>query len=219
MRVVVVEDDVPTRIGLRTILDAEPDIVVVAEADNGVAACALAAELQPDVVLMDVQMQELDGIEATRRITDSPGRAGEPPRVIVLTTFDHDEYVYRALRAGASGFMLKRTPAEALVDAVRVVAKGDALLTPELTRRLVAGFSQSAPSDSGASLERLTDREREVLVLIARGLSNRDIARWLTVSIETVKTHVKRIFMKLGVRDRAQAVVAAYEAGLVVPST
>jgi DNA-binding NarL/FixJ family response regulator len=168
---------------------------------------------------MDVQMQELDGIEATRRITDSPGRAGEPPRVIVLTTFDHDEYVYRALRAGASGFMLKRTPAEALVDAVRVVAKGDALLTPELTRRLVAGFSQSAPSDSGASLERLTDREREVLVLIARGLSNRDIARWLTVSIETVKTHVKRIFMKLGVRDRAQAVVAAYEAGLVVPST
>lgn len=220
MRVVVVEDDVPTRIGLRTILDAEPDIVVVAEADNGVAACALVAELHPDVVLMDVQMQELDGIEATRRITDSPGRAGAPPRVIVLTTFDYDEYVYRALRAGASGFMLKRARAEALVDAVRVVAKGDALLTPELTRRLVAGFSQkSSPSDSGASLERLTDREREVLVLIARGLSNRDIARWLTVSIETVKTHVKRIFMKLGVRDRAQAVVAAYEAGLVVPST
>jgi DNA-binding NarL/FixJ family response regulator len=138
----------------------------------------------------------------------------------VLTTFDYDEYVYRALRAGASGFMLKRARAEDLVEAVRVVARGEALLTPELTRRLVAGFSKkSAQPADGAALDRLTDREREVLVLVARGLSNREIARWLTLSVETVKTHVKRIFMKLAVRDRAQAVVVAYEAGLVVPNT
>jgi DNA-binding NarL/FixJ family response regulator len=220
VRVLVVEDDVPTRIGLRTILDAEPDIAVVGEADNGLVACSLAAAVEPDVVLMDVQMQELDGIEATRRITEPRGAEHCAPRVIVLTTFDYDEYVYRALRAGASGFMLKRARAEDLVEAVRVVARGEALLTPELTRRLVAGFSKkSAQPADDAALGRLTEREREVLVLVARGLSNREIARWLTLSVETVKTHVKRIFMKLGVRDRAQAVVVAYEAGLVVPST
>jgi DNA-binding NarL/FixJ family response regulator len=220
VRVLVVEDDVPTRIGLRTILDAEPDIAVVGEADNGLVACSLAAAVEPDVVLMDVQMQELDGIEATRRITEPRSAEHCAPRVIVLTTFDYDEYVYRALRAGASGFMLKRARAEDLVEAVRVVARGEALLTPELTRRLVAGFSKkSAQPADDAARGRLTEREREVLVLVARGLSNREIARWLTLSVETVKTHVKRIFMKLGVRDRAQAVVVAYEAGLVVPST
>jgi DNA-binding NarL/FixJ family response regulator len=220
VRVLVVEDDVPTRIGLRTILDAEPDIAVVGEADNGVIACSLAADVHPDVVLMDVQMQELDGIEATRRITQ-PGTVDHAgPRVIVLTTFDYDEYVYRALRAGASGFMLKRSRAEDLVDAVRLVAGGEALLTPEVTRRLVAGFTKKSAREPDRSvLDPLTTREREVLVLIARGLSNREIARWLTLSVETVKTHVKRIFMKLGIRDRAQAVVVAYEAGLVVPST
>jgi DNA-binding NarL/FixJ family response regulator len=216
----VVEDDVPTRVGLRTILDAEPDIAVVGEADNGIAACSAVATVEPDVVLMDVQMQELDGIEATRRITEPRQAERPPPRVIVLTTFDYDEYVYRALRAGASGFMLKRAPAEELVEAVRVVARGEALLTPEVTRRLVAGFSRRAPQPAeDTPVDRLTEREREVLVLIARGLSNREIAQWLTLSVETVKTHVKRIFMKLAVRDRAQAVVVAYEAGVVVPST
>jgi DNA-binding NarL/FixJ family response regulator len=220
IRVLVVDDDVPTRIGLRTILDAEPDIAVIGEADNGDDACAMADEFAPDVVLMDVQMGEVDGIAATRRITTAPREDKDATRVIVLTTFDYDEYVYRALRAGASGFMLKRARAEELVDAVRIVAEGEALLTPALTRRLVAGFSQHPTHlNDAVALDRLTDREREVLVLVARGLSNCEIARWLTLSIETVKTHVKRIFMKLGVRDRAQAVVAAYEAGLVVPST
>jgi DNA-binding NarL/FixJ family response regulator len=218
LRVLVAEDDVPTRIGIRTILDAEPDIAVVAEAENGIDACRLAAESAPDVVLMDVQMPQLDGISATRRITEE-ARHEARPRVIVLTTFDYDEYVYGALRAGASGFLLKRTPAEELVDAVRVVANGEALLSPELTRRLIAGFSRRDESERSTVLDSLTDREREVLLLIARGLSNREIARWLMVSVETVKTHAKRIFMKLGVRDRAQAVVIAYESGLVVPSS
>jgi DNA-binding NarL/FixJ family response regulator len=167
---------------------------------------------------MDVQMPQLDGISATRRITEEAHQdAG--PRVIVLTTFDYDEYVYGALRAGASGFLLKRTPAEELVDAVRVVANGEALLSPELTRRLIAGFSRRDESERSTVVDSLTAREREVLLLIARGLSNREIARWLMVSVETVKTHAKRIFMKLGVRDRAQAVVIAYESGLVVPSS
>lgn len=220
IRVLIVDDDVLTRVGLRTILDAEPDIAVVAEAADGLEAQELAEDLTPDVVLMDVRMRPIDGVEATQRITGSrDGRDEERPRVIVLTTFDHDEYVFGALRAGASGFLLKRIRAEELVEAVRVVADGEALLTPEVTRRLVADFA-SRTDGSTRSLEdvdRLTPREREVLVLIACGLSNREIASWLTVSLETVKTHVKRIFTKLGVRDRAQAVVAAYEARLIVP--
>lgn len=219
LRVLVVDDDVPTRIGLRTILDAEPDITVVGEADDGVQACALTRTTDPDVVLMDVRMHNLDGLEATRRITMDASAEDPTPRVIVLTTFDDDEYVFRALQAGASGFMLKRAPAEELVDAVRLVASGDALLTPELTKRIVARFAADAPQPTGraALVSRLTEREREVLVLIARGLSNREIATDLTVGIETVKTHVKRVFMKLGVRDRAQAVAVAYEARVVVP--
>ncbi len=219
LRVLVVDDDVPTRIGLRTILDAEPDITVVGEADDGVQACALTRTTDPDVVLMDVRMHNLDGLEATRRITMGASAEDPTPRVIVLTTFDDDEYVFRALQAGASGFMLKRAPAEELVDAVRLVASGDALLTPELTKRIVARFAADAPQPTGraALVSRLTEREREVLVLIARGLSNREIATDLTVGIETVKTHVKRVFMKLGVRDRAQAVAVAYEARVVVP--
>lgn len=219
LRVVVVDDDVPTRIGLRTILDAEPDITVVGEADDGLEACALMATTTPDVVLMDVRMRNLDGLEATRRITSRSSADGPTPRVIVLTTFDDDEYVFRALQAGASGFMLKRARAEELVDAIRLVASGDGLLTPELTRQIVARFATGAREQTGraALVSRLTEREREVLVLIARGLSNREIATDLTVGIETVKTHVKRILMKLDLRDRAQAVAVAYEAGVVVP--
>lgn len=219
LRVVVVDDDVPTRIGLRTILDAEPDITVVGEADDGLEACALMATTTPDVVLMDVRMRNLDGLEATRRITSRSSAEGPAPRVIVLTTFDDDEYVFRALQAGASGFMLKRARAEELVDAIRLVASGDGLLTPELTRHIVARFATGAREQTGraALVSRLTEREREVLVLIARGLSNREIATDLTVGIETVKTHVKRILMKLDLRDRAQAVAVAYEAGVVVP--
>jgi DNA-binding NarL/FixJ family response regulator len=220
IRVLIVDDDVLTRVGLRTILDAEPDIEVVAEAADGRDAYDLAEELTPDVVLMDVRMRPMDGVEATRRITrsrDDPD--SDRPRVIVLTTFDHDEYVFGAIRAGASGFLLKRIRAEELVEAVRVVADGEALLTPEVTRRLVADFASHSDVSSVAAenVDRLTAREREVLVLIACGLSNREIASWLTLGLETVKTHVKRIFTKLGVRDRAQAVVAAYEARLIVP--
>jgi DNA-binding NarL/FixJ family response regulator len=220
VRVLIVDDDVLTRVGLRTILDAEPDIEVVAEAADGEHALGLADELTPDVVLMDVRMRPMDGVEATQRIAGNrDGSDEERPRVIVLTTFDHDEYVFGALRAGASGFLLKRIRAEELVDAVRVVADGGALLTPEVTRRLVADFTSRTDGSTGAAedVDRLTPREREVLVLVACGLSNREISSWLTVSLETVKTHVKRIFTKLGVRDRAQAVVAAYEARLIVP--
>ncbi|HYU39583.1 MAG TPA: response regulator transcription factor [Acidimicrobiia bacterium] len=220
VRVLVVDDDVLTRVGLRTILDAEPDIEVVAEAADGHDAVKLAEEITPDIVLMDVRMRPMDGVEATQRITASrDGRDEDRPRVIVLTTFDHDEYVFGALRAGASGFLLKRIRAEELVEAVRVVADGEALMTPEVTRRLVADFTSRTDVSTGAveDVDRLTPREREVLVLVACGLSNREIASWLTVSHETVKTHVKRIFTKLGVRDRAQAVVAAYEARLIVP--
>jgi DNA-binding NarL/FixJ family response regulator len=219
--VLVVDDDVPTRVGLRTILDAEPDIAVVGEAADGGDACELAGKLTPDVVLMDVRMRAMDGVEATRRITrDRDGAGSARPHVIVLTTFDHDEYVFGALRAGASGFLLKRVRAEELVEAVRVVADGEALLTPEVTRRLVADFASRTDVLTGAveAVNRLTAREREVLVLVARGLSNREIAVWLTVGLETVKSHVKRIFTKLGVRDRAQAVVSAYEARLITPA-
>ena len=220
VRVLIVDDDVLTRVGLRTILDAEPDIEVVAEAADGHDAVELAEEITPDIVLMDVRMRPMDGVEATQRITGSrDGRDEDWPRVIVLTTFDHDEYVFGALRAGASGFLLKRIRAEELIEAVRVVADGEALLTPEVTRRLVADFTSRTDVSTGAveDVDRLTPREREVLVLVGCGLSNREIASWLTVSHETVKTHVKRIFTKLGVRDRAQAVVAAYEARLIVP--
>jgi DNA-binding NarL/FixJ family response regulator len=220
IRVLIVDDDVLTRVGLRTILDAEPDIEVVAEAADGHDALELAEEITPDIVLMDVRMRPMDGVEATQRITGGrDGRDEDRPRVIVLTTFDHDEYVFGALRAGASGFLLKRIRAEELVEAVRVVADGEALLTPEVTRRLVADFTSRTDVSTGAveDVERLTPREREVLVLMACGLPNREISSWLTVSHETVKTHVKRIFTKLGVRDRAQAVVAAYEARLIVP--
>jgi DNA-binding NarL/FixJ family response regulator len=216
-RVLIVDDDVPTRIGLRSILDAEPGLDVVGEAADGREACNLADSLEPDVVLMDVRMRTMDGITATRTIT-SEAHSLDRPRVIVLTTFDHDEYVYGALRAGASGFLLKRTPAEELVEAIRTVANGEALLTPEATKRLVADFAKQSHAPARDAMNWLTTREREVLVLIAHGLTNREIANSLNLSLETIKTHVKRIFTKIGVHDRAQAVIAAYEARLVAPA-
>jgi DNA-binding NarL/FixJ family response regulator len=216
--VLIVEDDVPTRIGLDTILSAEPDIEVVGHAATGIEACTLADDLAPDVVLMDIQLPELDGIEATRRITGGDQQA-PTPRVIVVTTYDFDEYVYRSLRAGASGFLLKRTRAEELVDAIRTVASGDALPLAATTRGLIADFAsrESSNASEWRGVSALTDREAEVLTLVARGLSNDEIADRLTLSIETVKTHVKHVYTKLGTRDRAQAVIAAYETGLVSP--
>ena len=219
IRVLIVDDDVPTRIGLRAILEPEPDLEVCGEAADGLQACALAGSLRPDVVLMDVQLPDLDGIEATRRIIDTAADADARPRVIVLTTFEYHEYVIGSLRAGASGFLLKRTQAEDLVEAIRVVAGGEALPAPELTQRLIAASVPRASADgTGGELPwPLTEREAEILVLVARGLSNQEIATRLHLSTETVRTHVKRMYAKVGVHDRAQAVIAAYENGVVGP--
>jgi len=195
------------------ILDAQDDLEVAGEAIDGADAVRQFERLRPDVVVMDVRMPTMDGIEATRRLT-----AFDPPgRVLVLTTFDLDEYVYEALRAGASGFLLKDRPTEELVAAVRVIAGGDALLAPSVTRRLIQEFARRAPAAPHDELSQLTDREREVLVLMARGMSNGEIARSLFVAETTVKTHVGRVLHKLGLRDRVQAVVLAYESGLVQP--
>ena len=213
--VLLVDDQALVRSGFRMILDAQEDMEVVGEADNGRAAIDEAARLHPDVVLMDVRMPEVDGIAATRTIV------GERPeaRVLVLTTFDEDRIVYDAMKAGASGFLLKSAPPAQFVEAVRTVASGDALLAPSVTRRLVEDFvKRPPPGDRGdASLADLTEREREVLELIGRGLSNTEIAAKLFVSGATVKTHVNRILSKLSLRDRVQAVVLAYETGLVRP--
>jgi DNA-binding NarL/FixJ family response regulator len=216
IRVVLADDEQLVRAGLRLILESEEDIEVIGEAGNGAEAVELTRALDPHVVLMDVQMPGMDGLEATRRIT-ALGRK-DTSRVLILTTFEVDEYVYEALRAGASGFLLKRTPAADLVAAIHVVAHGDALLAPSVTRRLIDQFARrpSASADTKA-LGEITAREREVLVLVARGHSNAEIADELVLSEGTVKTHVKRIFMKLGLRDRAQAVIFAYDAGLVEP--
>ncbi|MDQ3934541.1 MAG: response regulator transcription factor [Actinomycetota bacterium] len=199
------------------ILEAEEDLQVVGEATDGYGAIDSAKRLDPDVVLMDIRMPGLDGIEATRRIVDAT--ADDPVRVLMLTTFDLDEYVYEALRAGASGFLLKDVPAEQLVEGIRVVAAGEALLAPSVTRRLIHEFARAAPSaqERPKALEELTPREEEVLKLIARGMSNAEIAESLVLGETTVKTHVARVLMKLGVRDRVQAVVLAYESGLVQP--
>jgi DNA-binding NarL/FixJ family response regulator len=202
------------RTGFRVVLDAEADLEVVGEAADGFAAIDAVNSLRPDVVLMDIRMPNLDGIEATRRIAASDGS----PHVLILTTFDLDDYVYEALRAGASGFLLKDARAEELCNAVRTVAAGEALLSPAITRRLIESYTRRPPpKDHPAALTELTPREREVLKLIARGLSNADVARELVVGDATVKTHVARIFSKLDVHDRAQAVVLAYETGLVQP--
>ncbi|MFQ5558669.1 MAG: response regulator, partial [Acidimicrobiales bacterium] len=198
----------------RMILDSTADIEVVGESPDGAVAVTETARLEPDVVLMDIRMPGLDGIEATRRIAGSGGRA----RVLILTTFDLDEYLYAALRAGACGFLLKDAPPEQLIDAVRVIAAGQALLSPTVTRRLVEEFARLSPTPvPRAELDDLTARETEVLVAMARGMSNAEIATALYVGETTVKTHVGRVLMKLGVRDRVQAVVAAYESGLVRP--
>ena len=217
IRALIADDQEAVRAGLAALLETQDDITVVATAADGEDAVRRSDEHRPDVVLMDVRMPVLDGIAATREICAAAGVAG--PRVLVLTTFDLDEYVYDALQAGASGFLLKDTPPESLFEAVRVVAAGDALLAPAVTRRLVAEFARLRPPQRtrAEDLEALTRREVEILGLLASGLSNQEIAQRLVLSNETVKTHVSHVLRKLGLRDRAQAVVAAYESGLVTP--
>lgn len=215
-RVLIVDDQALVRAGFRMILDADPDIDVVGEAGDGAEGLAAAQRLRPDVVLMDIRMPELDGIEATRRLL--AGANAERTKVLILTTFDFDEYVYEGLRAGASGFLLKDTPPEQLVAAIHVVAGGEALLSPSVTRRMIEEFvRRPAPGSRAAGLDQLTAREMEVLSLMARGFSNAEIAGDLVVSETTVKTHVAHVLMKLNLRDRVQAVVLAYESGLVQP--
>src|SRR3954462_12827199 len=218
IRILIADDQSLVRTGFRMILDAEPDLDVVGEAVDGREAVDKAKAAKPDVILMDIRMPDLDGIEATRRIIAEGGE--EAPKTLMLTTFDLNEYVYEALRAGASGFLLKDVPAEQLADGVRVVARGDALLAPSVTRRLLEEFAQTKPAAAAEpppALDELTPRELEVFGLIARGMSNAEIAAELVVSETTVKTHVARVLMKLGLRDRIQAVVLAYESGIVSP--
>jgi len=214
IRVVLADDQALVRAGFRALLDAQDDIEVVGEASDGAEAVALATQHVPDVILMDIRMPGMDGLEATRRIAALPD-----VRVIMLTTFDLDEHVFEALSLGAAGFLVKDTEPTELLRGVRVVASGDALLTPNITRRLIAEFTSQRPRSgpSPAELEELTDREREVVGLVALGLSNNEIAETLVISPATAKTHVSRAMMKVGARDRAQLVVLAYQSGLVVP--
>ena len=215
IRVLLADDQALVRTGIRMIVDAQPDMRVVGEAGDGSEAIDRAHELAPDVVLLDVRMPHLDGLEALPQLVAAPGA----PRIIVLTTFDLDEYVFEALERGASGFLLKGAPADQLLAGIRAAAAGDALIDASVTRRLIARFVARRPASppAGADLESLTDREREVLELLARGLTNAEIADRLVVSGATVKTHVARVLAKLGLRDRVQAVILAYEAGLVTP--
>jgi DNA-binding NarL/FixJ family response regulator len=215
IRVIIADDQELVRTGFRAILGSEPDIEVIGEAGDGRQAIEAAGRLSADVILMDIRMPILDGLEATRRIVTGPNSR---PRVLMLTTFDLDEYVYEALRSGASGFLLKDNPAEQLIRAVHTVANGEALLAPSVTRRLIAEFArQRPPAEKPAQLAMLSGRELEVLKLVARGLSNGEIARELHVAETTVRTHVGHILTKLGLRDRVQAVVLAYETSLVQP--
>jgi DNA-binding NarL/FixJ family response regulator len=220
IRILLVDDEQMVRMGLRLILESEDDFEVVGEAGDGAEGVALTKKLDPDVVLMDIQMPGMNGLDATREIK-TLGRE-ETSRVLILTTFELDEYVYEALRAGASGFLLKRTPAEDLIAGIRVVHSGDALLAPSVTKRLIDEFAHR-PLPEGTSqveaLEELTSREREVLSLVAKGMSNAEIAQSLFLSEGTVKTHIKRIFYKLGLRDRTQAVIFAYNVGIVQPKS
>ena len=216
VRVLLCDDQALVRSGFRMVLEARADMEVVGEAEDGARALELAAHCRPDVILMDVRMPVMDGVEATRRLA----RAGTRARIVILTTFDSDEYVYEALRAGASGFLLKDVQPRQLVDAIRVVARGEALLAPTVTRRLLDRFAHTLPErgrTTPASLSELTERELEVLTMLASGLSNAELAERLFLSETTVKTHVSSILRKLGLRDRVQAVVVAYQAGLVRP--
>jgi DNA-binding NarL/FixJ family response regulator len=215
LRVAVCDDQTLVRAGFRVLIDTTPGLSVVGEAGTGAAAVELIRRERPDVALMDIQMPEMDGIEATRRLLGGPEPV--PVRVLILTTFDLDRYVFAALRAGASGFLLKDTPPDDLLAAIRVIADGEALLSPRVTRRLVAEFAKrpAVAVEAAHRLDGVTEREREVLVLIARGLSNAEIAAELYLSIATAKSHIGHLLTKLGARDRAQLVIAAYEAGLV----
>jgi DNA-binding NarL/FixJ family response regulator len=218
IRVLLADDQALVRSGFRMILEARPEIEVVGEAEDGVEAMEATRRLLPDVILMDIRMPNVDGVEATRRLV----ARGTESRILILTTFDLDEYVYEAIRAGASGFLLKDVRPQELVDAIHVVAKGDALLAPSITRRLLDRFAEQAPEDPAKpppQLESLTERELEVLKLVAKGWSNAELAEKLFLSETTVKTHVSSVLRKLGLRDRVQAVVAAYEAGLVRPGS
>ena len=229
IRIVVADDHQVVRAGFAALLDTQPDFTVVGTACDGAEAVTLGRDLRPDVLLMDVRMPGTDGIEATRQLCTGQAGASQVgadesggPRVLMLTTFDLDDYVFDALRAGASGFLLKDVTAERLFDAVRVVAAGEALLAPAVTRRLISEFARLRPAPAAAArpaLASLTPRETEVLILVAEGLSNQQIAVRLVVTEETVKTHVSRVLHKLGLRDRTQAVIAAYESGLIVPGT
>jgi DNA-binding NarL/FixJ family response regulator len=210
IRVLVADDQSMVRAGFRMLLTGEPDIEVIAEASNGLEAVDQAARYQPNVVLMDIRMPQLDGLQATRRIL----AADQAARILILTTFDLDEYVYEALRAGASGFVLKDDPAEQLIAAVRIVASGDALLSPAITKRVIKHFTRMPQAQPPRQLDPLTERELDVFRLIARGLSNAEIARELYISDTTVKTHITHILQKLNLRDRVQAVVLAYQTGL-----
>jgi DNA-binding NarL/FixJ family response regulator len=211
IEVLLVDDDLLMRAGLRLIVQQTSDLTISGEAADGQQAVAAARRDRPDVVVMDVRMPVMDGIEATRQITAGT----DPPKVLVLTTFELDEYVFNALQAGASGFLLKRSPPEQLIDGIRTVAAGDALLSPSVTRRLIEAFSSRPSRRENPRFADMTDREREVLVAIASGLSNEELAETLFISANTVKTHVKRVLTKLGARDRVQAVVMAYEGGLM----
>ncbi|WP_122262892.1 response regulator [Ornithinimicrobium cerasi] len=216
IRVLVADDQDLVRRGFRLILEAEDDLEVVAEAEDGARAVTLALETRPDVVLLDIRMPVLDGLEAARRILQQPGQRA---RVLMLTTFDLDEYVYEALRIGASGFLLKDTPPEHLAAAVRAVAAGESILAPSVTARMIARFTRQPPAqDARRLLDRLTPREQEIFVLLARGRSNQEIAGELFLGETTVKTHVSRVLAKLGLRDRVQAVALAYETGVVSPA-
>jgi DNA-binding NarL/FixJ family response regulator len=213
-KVLIVDDDELIRVALRAVIDAQPDLRVVGEGADGAEVPPLVARLRPDVVLMDVRMPAIDGIQATRHLLAT---AAEPPRVLVITTFENDEYVYQALRAGASGFLLKRARPAEIVEAIRVVTRGESLLFPAAIRRLASSYGGGTGDGYGLRRARLTDREAEVLRLMAGGLSNGEIAAELVVGLETVKTHVGNVLAKLGARDRTQAVITAYESGFVTP--
>jgi DNA-binding NarL/FixJ family response regulator len=223
--VLIADDDTLVRAGLKMMIETQPDLVVAGEAANGDEAVRLALHLRPDVVLMDIRMPGTDGLDATRQITGAATVDSQPtrPRVVILTTFDLDDYVYEAVRAGASGFLLKRTPPEDLLEGIRTIARGDSLLSPSVTRRLLSEFARATAGGpestdvTNRDLDRLTEREREVLIEIAHGLANREIAQKLYVGESTIKTHVKHILTKLNLRDRIHAVVYAYETGLIRP--